>query len=234
MCEQIAGSPFHIQVISGAVLTMTDIVLIRHGETAWNAEARLQGHLDIGLNANGVAQARRVAQALASEPFAAIVASDLQRARQTADAIALERNLPVTLDRALRERCFGGFEGLLYDDIEAHFPQDYLRWKAREIDARYPPGVHAAETLREFSARSLAAVISHASDHPAQTIAIVTHGGVLDCVYRAACQIGLERPRDFDIMNTGVNRFRWDGSALQLVSWGDVRHLGADMLDELA
>ena len=213
---------------------MTDIVLIRHGETAWNAEARLQGHLDIGLNDKGMTQARRVAQALADEPFAAIIASDLQRALQTAEAIALGRKLSVTIDRALRERCFGGFEGLLYADIEAHFPQDYLRWKAREIDARYPPGVHAAETLREFSARSLAAVVRHAADYPDQTIAIVTHGGVLDCVYRAAGQIGLELPRDFDIRNTAVNRFRWDGGTLQLVTWGDVRHLETGALDELA
>lgn len=213
---------------------MTEILVIRHGETAWNFEARLQGHLDIALNQHGVAQAQLLAQALHDEPLDAIIASDLQRAYQTAEAIAGPRGITVTIDRDLRERCFGGFEGLLYDDIEMHFPHAYQQWKAREIDARYPPGKHEAETLREFSARSLRSVIGHAQRHPGQRIAIVTHGGVLDCLYRAARDVDLARARDFDILNTAVNRFSWDGMTLKLTSWGDVSHLAQTALDELA
>lgn len=213
---------------------MTEILLIRHGETAWNFEARLQGHLDIALNPNGVAQAQLLAQALHAEPLDAIIASDLQRARQTAEAIAATRGMTVTIDSALRERCFGAFEGLLYDEIEVHFPQAYQQWKAREVDARYPSGKHQAETLREFSARSLRSVIGHAQRHRGQRIAIVTHGGVLDCLYRAARDIDLARARDFDIRNTAVNRFSWDGTILKLTRWGDVSHLAQRALDELA
>ena len=213
---------------------MTEIVLIRHGETAWNFAARLQGHLDIPLNAHGTLQAHRLAQALENEAFDAIIASDLQRARDTAQAIAAPRGMAVLVDINLRERCFGAFEGLLYADIESHFPQAWQDWKMRAIDARYPAGVHVAETLREFSARSLRSVIEHARVHSGKKIAIVTHGGVLDCVYRAAAQIALDRPRDFDIMNTGVNRFVLEADRLTLVRWGDISHLTQPTLDELA
>ena len=213
---------------------MTEIVLIRHGETSWNFAARLQGHLDIPLNARGVEQARRLAQALGDEVFDAVIASDLQRAFDTAQAIAAPRAMRVLVDSNLRERCFGAFEGLLYADIESHFPQAWQDWKTRAIDARYPAGVRVAETLREFSARSLDSVFGHARAHPGKKIAIVTHGGVLDCVYRAAAQIALDRPRDFDIMNTGVNRFVLEGDRVTLVRWGDISHLAQPSLDELA
>ena len=212
---------------------MTDILLIRHGETEWNFERRLQGHLDIPLNRHGREQAASLAFALRSERFDAIIASDLQRALDTAQAVAALHGLTVTTDADLRERCFGGFEGLRYDEIGGHFPVAYQAWHAREIDARFPPGERVAETLREFSARSLACVIGHAQAHRDQKIAIFTHGGVLDCVYRSACGILLDKARDFDIMNTAVNRFSWDGSVLKLRVWGDVSHLGQRALDEL-
>jgi probable phosphoglycerate mutase len=211
----------------------TEILLIRHGETAWNAERRLQGFLDIGLNEQGRQQAAALALALRDEAIDAVFASDLQRARHTAEAIATPRGMAVTTDANLRERCFGAFEGLRYDEIVDHFPAAWAQWQAREIDARYPAGEQAAETLREFSARAVAAVSAIAGRHPGQKIAIVTHGGVLDCLYRAARGVDLQQARDFDIMNTGVNRFGWADGALHVVSWGDVRHLDPAALDEI-
>ena len=213
---------------------MTEILLIRHGETAWNAQRRLQGFLDIELNAEGARQATLLALALRNASIDAVVASDLQRAIATAQPIAAAHGLPVELDADLRERCFGGFEGLLYDEIAQHFPQAHQSWMAREIDARYPPGAHVAETLREFSARALAAVTKHAARHPAGKIVIVTHGGVLDCVFRAVHGVALSKPRDFEIRNTALNRLRWDGARLHIDAWGGLEHLSQQARDELA
>src|SRR5205085_1137604 len=100
----------------------TNILLIRHGETAWNAERRLQGHLDIALNHEGERQAALLGAALADEALDVIVASDLMRARQTAEALSRAHGLPVHTERALRERCYGGFEGMLYAEIAQRFP----------------------------------------------------------------------------------------------------------------
>jgi probable phosphoglycerate mutase len=213
---------------------MTELLLIRHGETDWNAERRLQGFLDIGLNDRGRQQAAALAQALRDEVLDVVIASDLQRAVHTAQALAVPRGLAVLTDAGLRERCYGAFEGLRYDEIVDHFPQAHASWMAREIDARFPPGPQIAETLREFSARAIENVIAIAQRHAGQKIAIVTHGGVLDCVYRAARGVGLDSERDFDIMNTGINRFHWDGKLLTVLQWGNIAHLDQAALDEIS
>ncbi|MDB5754373.1 MAG: histidine phosphatase family protein [Massilia sp.] len=217
-----------------APMPTTHIVLIRHGETAWNAERRLQGHIDIALNAQGRRQAGAVAEALAGEHFDAIISSDLQRARQTAEALAATRGMQLRIDPALRERCFGGFEGLLYADIEQRFPQEFAAWQARDIDAPMPPGPRSAETFRQFYQRALDAILGWADACPGQSIALVAHGGVLECAYRAATGLPLETPRSFAVLNAGINRFTVDNGKLRLISWGEVAHLAPRTLDELS
>ena len=214
--------------------TVTNLILIRHGETAWNAERRLQGHIDIALNSEGQRQAAALAAALAGEHVDAIVASDLQRALQTALAVASTRGLPVHQDPALRERCYGGFEGLLYAEIEQRFPVEFARWQARDVDAVMPSGVRNAETFRQFYARSVDAILGWAAAHPGQSIAVVAHGGVLECAYRAATGLPLETPRTFAVLNASINRFTVDNGKLRLVDWGGVAHLSPRTLDELA
>jgi probable phosphoglycerate mutase len=211
----------------------TDIVLIRHGETAWNLERRLQGHLDIALNAEGVRQAGALASTLAREHFDLLAASDLQRARQTAAAIARARDVPLRLDPALRERCYGGFEGLLYSEIERRFPAEFAAWQARNIDAVLPPGASRGETFRQFHARATSALLAWAADHPGQRLAMVAHGGVLECAYRSALGLDLATPRTFKIPNASINRFSVTNGVLALHSWGEVDHLSPAVLDEL-
>ena len=211
---------------------MTDILLIRHGETAWNAEKRLQGHLDIPLNAEGRRQAAAVARALAGERIDAIISSDLGRARNTAQAVAQAHGLALRTDPALRERCFGAFEGLLYAELEARFPQAYLQWRARDAHARYPDGERRAETFAEFADRAVSAIRRIAQEHSGQQIAVFTHGGVLDCVYRAAHGMDISAPRSFEVLNAAINRVRWDGEKLQVLRWSDNAHLST-ALDEL-
>lgn len=215
-------------------MTVTTLLLIRHGETAWNAERRLQGHIDIALNDEGLRQAQALAGALAHERLDSIVSSDLQRAHQTAEAVASLHKLPVHKDKRLRERCYGGFEGLLYAEIEARFPRQFAAWQARDIDSDMPSGARVAETFRQFYQRCHAAILALAERHPGQTLALVAHGGVLECAYRAALGLSLETPRDFPVMNASINRFTVENGILTLVSWGEVGHLQRQVLDELS
>lgn len=212
---------------------MTDILLIRHGETAWNRMRRMQGHIDIGLNDEGQRQARSLARALQSEHPAAIYASDLQRARNTAQAVADIHQLPVHIDSALRERCYGAFEGLMYDEISLQHPEAFALWQSRDPQARFPAGEREAETLEEFHQRSVDVVTRIAQQHPDQRIVIVTHGGVLDCLYRAAHDLSITSPRDFAILNAAINRLQWDGRQFRVQQWADATHLEADGLDEI-
>lgn len=215
----------------------TDIILIRHGETAWNAERRLQGHLDIPLNVEGERQAGLLAAALAAEGtrIDLLVSSDLARARQTAQAVADRLGLPLAIEPALRERGYGGFEGLLYSEIEARFPHEFAAWQARDIDGRLPEGKNAGETFRGFFARATGAILALGAEHPGRTLALVAHGGVLECAYRLACGLPLETPRDFKVYNASINRFRYHPAdhRLELLSWGEVEHLRPAVLDEL-
>jgi probable phosphoglycerate mutase len=212
----------------------TSIVLIRHGETAWNAERRLQGHIDIGLNAQGALQAGALARALAGEQFDAIYASDLQRASQTAAALAQVHGLPVHIDAGLRERCYGIFEGLLYADIASFYPNEFAAWQSRDVDAVMPPGERTAESFRQFYARSIGAISTLARQHRGQRIAIVAHGGVLECAYREALELPLASARDFAVLNASINRFAYADDKLALTSWGEVAHLDIAAFDELA
>jgi probable phosphoglycerate mutase len=211
----------------------TRILLIRHGETAWNAERRLQGHLDIALNAQGERQAALLAASLADEPLDLIVASDLQRARQTALAVAALRGMSVEVDARLRERGYGGFEGLLYSEIEARFPREFAAWQARDVDAPLPPGRNVGETFRQFFGRATGAILALGAAHPGKTLALVAHGGVLECAYRLARNLPLETPRDFTVYNASINRFVLEDGQLVLQSWGEVAHLRPAVLDEL-
>lgn len=216
-----------------AAMPTTQLILIRHGETAWNAIRRLQGHIDISLNDAGQRQAEALASALAGTRLDAIIASDLQRAVQTAQALAAGRTILVQQDAGLRERCFGRFEGLLYADIAALYPTEFAAWQARDIDAVMPPGERHAESFRQFYARSIAALLRWAAAYPGGTIAVVAHGGVLECAYRAALALTLDTPRDFAVKNASINRFTVDDGVLRLQAWGDVAHLDPVALDEL-
>ena len=211
----------------------TRILLIRHGETAWNAERRLQGHLDIALNPEGERQAALLGAALAAEPIDVLVSSDLSRARQTAQAVARGRDLSVHIDPQLRERAYGGFEGLLYSEIEQRFPAEFTAWQARDVESTLPPGKRIGESFRQFYARATGAILDWAARHPGKTIAVVAHGGVLECAYRLARGLPLETPRDFKVFNASVNRFTLDAGGFGLQSWGEVGHLRPLVLDEL-
>ncbi len=199
----------------------TRVVAVRHGETAWNVDARIQGHLDIGLNATGRWQAQRAAQALVDEGIDVVYASDLLRAADTGRAIAQACAATFRTDPALRERAFGRFEGQTFQDIAAAWPDDSERWRRRD-PAFAPPG---GESLQQFFARCVGAASRLAAAHPGQCIALVAHGGVMDCLYRAATRVDLQAPRSWALGNAAVNRLLHSAEGFTLVGWGDTRHL---------
>lgn len=200
---------------------MTELILIRHGETEWNRELRFQGHVDVGLNATGLEQARRLAQRLSGEPAHRIYASDLLRAQQTAQPLGQVLGLATLSDAALREQSFGQVDGMRVDDIKAQHPQAWEGWLRFEEDYCMPEG----ETTRQFHARVMGAVGRLAAAHPHETVVVVTHGGVLDMIFRTARSLGLNGPRQSDIPNAGVNRVRLRGDAIDILAWADVAHL---------
>jgi len=203
------------------VTPATRIIAIRHGETDWNVATRIQGHTDIPLNDQGRWQAGRLAEALADEPLEAVYASDLGRAFDTAQAFAAPKGLAVTADVGLRERRFGSFEGMSFEEIEQRWPDQALRWRKR--DPAFGP--EGGETLTQFYERVVAVVRGLAQRHAGQSIALVSHGGVLDCLYRAATRLALDAPRTWQVGNASINRLLHTEGGLTLVGWSDNTHL---------
>jgi probable phosphoglycerate mutase len=208
----------------------TRILAIRHGETAWNVDTRLQGHLDIPLNEEGLRQAEHLARALAErEEVNAIYASDLSRAHATAQAIAQAMGHTVSTHVGLRERHFGVFQGRTFDEVEAELPDHAWHWRKRTPDWSPPEGGESLLALRERIVRT---VDELAARHAGQQIVLVAHGGVLDILYRAATRLDLQAPRTWELTNTAVNRLLWTSQGLSLVGWGDTSHLDALGQDE--
>lgn len=204
----------------------TEIILIRHGVTAWNRERRFQGQIDIPLDDEGRLQAMQLARALGSEPLAAVYSSDLSRARQTAEPLARALGQNLILETGLRERFYGAFEGRTWDELQRDHAEDFSRWRAREVDFELPG---SGESLRVLQDRVAVTLRSLAERHPGEKLAAVSHGGVLDCAYRIATGLGIGEPRQHELLNASVNRIRYDGGSFQLISWADVVHLrGAD------
>ena len=206
----------------------TRIIAIRHGETAWNVDTRIQGHLDIPLNDTGRWQAGRLRQALAGETIHAIYSSDLQRAFDTARAIRENGNRSLTPHTGLRERCFGLFEGKTWADIETEWPEDSRRWRQR--DPHWAP--QGGETLVQLRQRIEQTLNALAAQHAGEQIALVAHGGVMDALYRLATGQDISAPRTWHLGNTAINRLLWTPESLTLVGWADTRHLETGALDE--
>jgi probable phosphoglycerate mutase len=200
----------------------TELLLIRHGETDHNRQGRFQGQVDVPLNTTGLAQAERLAQRLQQEPLDVLVSSDLSRARGTAEPLrALRRGLDLATDAAWREQAFGVLEGLVVAEARLTHPEAFAAWWAHTPEGA-PPG---GESPRVFHARVLEALQALALAHAGARVAVFTHGGVLDMVWRSVHGLPLSGPRACEIPNTGINRLRWVDGRLELLQWGDAAHL---------
>lgn len=205
----------------------TRICFVRHGETAWNTERRIQGQLDVPLSAAGHGQARAAANALVQEEFAAIYSSDLSRARQTAAAAAHLLKMPVQLNPALRERDYGIFQTLTYEEARLSFPGEFARHARRDPDFAFPGG----ESLSRFAARVTCCVDELVERHRGRQFLVFTHGGVLDVLHRHASGKPLSAPRDFEIPNAALNWLEVSDCRWSILAWADRDHL-TEALDE--
>lgn len=201
----------------------TTLLLVRHGETAWNAEHRIQGHLDIPLSPHGIRQAAQLAERLANEPIDAIYSSQLARAWLTAEAVAGRTGATLTAEARLCERCFGIFEGLTLDEIATRHPERFRQW--RERDPRW--AIEGGESGQQLIDRVLAALHEIVERHRGATVLVVSHGGVLDVVYRLARRLPWNAPREHQMLNASINRLRAEAPplALSIIEWGDTGHL---------
>ena len=205
---------------------MTEIWLVRHGETPWNAERRVQGWEDIDLNETGVEQARALGRHIkkltqAGQRLDAVYTSDLKRAHSTAQTVAREVGLPVNIHKGVRERHFGVLQGLVYDEMDAHAPEAAAIWRARDPNAELPGG----ESLGFFYARVVEAINEIAARHVGQCVMVVSHGGAMDIIWRHANQVSLQAPRQAPLLNASLNRLNVSPQGWSVIRWGDVDHL---------
>lgn len=207
----------------------TRICLVRHGETEWNAARRIQGQIDIDLNPTGLRQAEAAGRWLKGAGIVALYSSDLKRAWATAQAIGAALGLIPNAVPEMRERRYGVFEGLTYDEAKAKHPDGYAAFEGRNADYAFENG----ESLKAMFARVTGRLQAIAAAHPGQNVAVVLHGGVLDIINRFVRGNSLETPRDFLIPNAGLNWIAVDNGRWHLETWGETAHLEPGALDEL-
>jgi len=191
------------------------LLVWRHGRTEWNARGRFQGQLDPPLDDEGRAQAARTAPALAAAlrgEDTVLVSSDLQRAVDTAGALAPLLGVPVRIDERLREHGLGSWEGLTRDEVAEHLPEQYADWLA----GRPVPG-RGGEAQADVAARALAAV---ADLPPASTAVLVTHGGTAGRLVEALLGLGPEHKRVFG----PLGNCHWSELSFQASGWRLMRH----------
>jgi probable phosphoglycerate mutase len=198
----------------------TLLLLIRHGETAWNREGRIQGHQDAPLSERGLLQARLLARWLEPERLDAIYSSDLQRSRVTAEVLA-ERRSPVLLEPRVREGRFGAFEGLTHGEIRERYPEAYAAWRADALRNR-PPG---GETLEDLQERCMGALREHLPRHPGRAVAVVTHGGPIRVMVCGVLGLPMEVYPRLRVENTAVTRLLFTERGAILAGFNEVPHL---------
>jgi probable phosphoglycerate mutase len=207
----------------------TRICLVRHGETEWNAARRIQGQIDIGLNEIGMRQAAAAGRWLKGAGIVALYSSDLKRAWSTALALGEALSLRPRPVPEMRERRYGVFEGLTYDEARASNPDGYAAFEGRNADYDFENG----ESLKTMFARVTGKLQQIAIAHQGQNVAVVLHGGVLDIINRFVRGNSLEMPRDFLIPNAGINWISIADTRWHLETWAETAHLEPGALDEL-
>lgn len=204
---------------------MQRMILIRHGESTWNQERRIQGSLDPGLSDRGRVQAVMLAEGLKDRPFAALYTSPLRRAFETATVLGESLRLrPEPVD-GLREIRLGAWEGKTAAEIRTEYGHAYDRWLDRPLDVSAAPG---GEEIRTFQQRAIAALEMIRRNHPDRDPLVVTHGGVIKAYL---CHIlGLDLNRMFRIKadNAAVTEILFDGETANLTLLNDTCHLNGE------
>jgi probable phosphoglycerate mutase len=197
------------------------LILVRHGETEWNLDGRIQGHSDSRLTERGREHGRCAAARLAALKLAAVYASDLGRARETGEIIAAPHGLGVMTKPDLRERCYGEFEGRTREEIVAADPEAFNTWLA-DRQRLAPPG---GETQGELSDRVMRALREIAGAHRGETVAIAGHGGPIKSAVFRILDIPISSWDRTWIANGSVTVLRGTGDELRVASFNDTSHI---------
>lgn len=196
------------------------LLLIRHGETLWNQEGRIQGHTDVPLSERGREQARRVGAVLRAEKPAAVVSSDLRRALETAELAAPPGLQPIAEPR-FREAYFGEWEGLTHPEMAERFPDAYPAWREDPLRCRPPKG----ETVEELVARCSRAAREILARYADEAVALVLHGGPIRALVVALLELPLEHYSRLRVANCSFTRIHVDRRGPVLVSLNETAHL---------
>lgn len=212
-------------------MTTTRFCLVRHGETNWNVERRLQGHTDIPLNERGLTQAIQMAAALkgAALKFDILYSSDLQRAYQTAQAIEKAFQVSAIIDPSLRERHLGALQGFTTDEAPNKEPELWQAHLNRDLHHH----LNGGESIQQFAERIHGALEKIRSAHLGKTVLLVSHGGALDMMYRLASNQPLAAEKAVSVPNASLNWVSHDGGTWKVEKWADTRHLDDLALDNL-
>jgi probable phosphoglycerate mutase len=209
---------------------LTQITIVRHGETEWNKAMRLQGHQDSPLTPLGFKQAQLVAEGIKTRHFDKLYSSDLERAVKTAESINVNFNLEILQSSQLRERAFGVMEGLTREQIQDKYPHLFNVYMHRNSNEAIPDG----ENLSEFSERIIKEIQRIADINNNKKVLIVAHGGVLDCVIRKIFNMKVDEKRSFTLLNSSINTFSIKGDKWMLEEWGNIDHMqGLNALNEV-
>ncbi|MEZ5672465.1 MAG: histidine phosphatase family protein [Thiotrichaceae bacterium] len=201
-------------------MSVTKLIVIRHGETTWNLDGRYQGHADSPLTERGIAQAEAVGKRMKKQPFDVLYSSDLTRAYRTAQCIAIEAGQEIKIDTQLRERNLGIFQGMCKGEFVQQHPEIYAKYQANLLDYVIPQG----ESFRQCYQRSIQCFEILAQRHTGATVVAVTHGGILANLLKHVLNIPLQAPRNFHVWNASLNIFSYDQHVWTLESWGDRCH----------
>ena len=202
----------------------TELLLIRHGESVWNREGRVQGWLDPPLSDKGLQQAASLAERLRGWPLAAIYASPLERARVTAEMIGKAAEVRVTLDDRLREHRLGAIQGLTGSEIRAKYPEQFALAGRTN---RWVPAPDE-EPVTEFMERVRAAGDDVIARHAGQMVALVSHGGSINRLLMAWLGIDPLRHPPFHVDNASLTHVRVSEALIQVRILNDTSHLLAE------
>jgi probable phosphoglycerate mutase len=198
-------------------------VLVRHGQSTWNRERRIQGQLDPPLSEEGREQARRLGRRLAGRRFEAFYSSDLKRAFETAQAIAAATGGQAEPEESLREIFLGEWEGLKTDEIAERFPEAWARWVKKPDWDLVPGGERAAA----FEVRVAAAIDQIFQRHEHGDVLVVTHGGVIQIALQRIVGNRSQGIFPFKIQNTSMSVLEKRNGRVMIAGVNDIAHLEA-------
>lgn len=182
-----------------------ELWLVRHGQTDWNIQRRFQGHTDIPLNAEGIAQARDLAATLNESHISAVYSSDLNRALQTAGILAEGKSIPVIRDKRLREISMGEWEGKIWQDVNQNLTKELLQLNNNPVHGRAAGG----ESLAEVAERVKEFADEIAMKYPGQIVLVVSHGLSLGALHCMSAGLPLAQARNMIPHNCSIVRVQW-------------------------